>query len=494
MGREIDRTRFTEEDFRAFSAKLHDDLRALSAVLDRPGFGHCRDTLGAELELYITDPSGRALGINRELRRRFGDSRLALELNRYNLEYNFTPLALAGSPFGALETAITELLASLNREANPLGGCVLPIGILPTLSEADLGNQVMTDEPRYRALSDILIAMRGGSFDIAIDGKDPFAMSRADLTAEGICTSFQIHYSFPIERFVDTWNAMVLVTPLVLALSTNSPLLLGHRLWHETRIPLFKQATDGRRHNVPWHDLARVDLANDWLRHTPHELFAQRVYLYPPLIPLCSDESPADELAAGRLPDLHELCLHNGTIWHWNRPIYSAEDGGHIRVEMRSLPAGPTAVDMAANAAFHVGLAVGLRDQVEALLPALPFRYAAQNFYRAAREGPSAKLVWPSLNQNRLWERPVGAIAGSLLDTAQDGLAQLGVSSRDSDRMLTVIEERIASQQSGSSWQLRAFDHFLTAMDRPRALARLFDHYRALAGENQPVGGWEVPS
>lgn len=491
MGREIDRTRFSASDFRAFSARLHDNLRALKALLADPDFGHSQNTLGAELELYIVDRDCQALGIGRGLRNSFGDSKLALELNRYNLEYNFAPRPLAGKSFRDLEADITDMLERLGTSAAESGGRVLPIGILPSLRESDIGPQVMTDEPRYHALSDILIAMRGGTFDIAIDGVDSLAMSRADLTAEGICTSLQVHFGFPIENFVDTWNALTLVTPLVLAVATNSPLLLGRRLWHETRVPLFKQSTDGRRSDMPWHDLARVDLGNDWLRHSVHELFAQRVYLYPPLIPLCSDEDPLAALAEGRVPRLDELNLHNGTIWHWNRPVYSGDGNGHIRVEMRSLPAGPSAIDMAANAAFHIGLAVGLRHQVEPLLTALPFRFAARNFTLAARDGMAANLVWPSLSQNRLWEKPVRAIAPAMLETARRGLEELGVT--DGDRMLAVIEERVASGQSGSAWQLAAYENLRRRCQTDQALTTLVDCYRHNALANIPVSRWLVP-
>lgn len=492
MGREIARTGFGAEDFRAFSARLHDNLRALKQVMDRPGFGADASTLGAELEFYLVDEAGLPLPRNREVRDRAADPRATLELNRYNLEYNFPVHDFVDRPFSRLAAAMEATRERLDAHARREGGSLLAIGILPTLQERHLGEAMMTDEPRYRALSDVLVAMRGGSFDLNIDGPDPFALSREDITAEGICTSFQVHFGFPMASFVDTWNAMTLVTPLVLALSTNSPLLLGHRLWHETRVPLFKQSTDGRRRDVPWHDLARVDLTNDWLRHSAWELFAQRVYLYPPLIPVCHQEDPLAVLERGGVPQLHELNLHNGTVWHWNRPIYSGEGDGHIRIEMRSLPAGPSAIDMAANAAFHIGLAVGLRDQVESLLPAIPFRFANENFYRAARHGMDARLIWPSPQQNRLWDKPVRALAESLLETAARGLRELGVDDIEVDTLLGVIERRIQTGQSGSVWQLANFERLRTGHCREEALALLVQGYRRLSGDNRPVADWEA--
>ena len=89
----------------------------------------------------------------------------------------------------------------------------------------------------------------------------------------------------------------------------------------------------------------------------------------------------------GGLPGLDELRLHNGTIWRWNRPIYDPGDGGHLRIEMRALPSGPTPLDMMASAAFLIGISIGLRDRIDQLIPAFPFEYAEYNFYRAAQFG-----------------------------------------------------------------------------------------------------------
>jgi len=283
---------------------------------------------------------------------------------------------------------------------------------------------------------------------------------------------------------------MALTTPLVLALSANSPLLFGKRLWHESRVPLFKQATDSRRDGAPWHDLPRVDITRDWLRKSAYELFAQRVYLYPPLIPQCSEEDPADVLNCGHLPRLDELNLHNGTVWHWNRPIYCHHGDGHIRIELRSLPAGPSAIDMAANAAFHIGLAVGLRGQMDWLIPAMPFQFVAKNFMAAARDGMNAKLIWPSLNQNRLSDKSVRALGLSLIDTARCGLKSIKVEDSEADKMMGVIESRLESGQNGAVWQLDSFERLSSKMEPERALRKVVESYSAYSHANLPVSKW----
>ncbi|MAT51590.1 MAG: glutamate--cysteine ligase [Porticoccaceae bacterium] len=493
MGQEIPNSRFTDKDFQTFSRKLHDNLKALKQALARPGFGCQSPHLGAELELYMVDERGAPVDIASEVRAEAGDPNIALELNRYNLEYNFPIVPLSGAPFSQLEAAIRDAMARINGVAGARGGSAMAIGILPTLTDRDLGETRMTPEPRYRALSDILLAMRGGEFQIDIRGQDRYQTRREDLTLEGACTSFQVHFSFPLVDFVNLWNAMTLVTPLVLAVSTNSPFLMGRRLWHETRVPLFKQSTDSRRQGMRWHELPRVELGYDWVRQSPYELFAQRVYLYPPLIPHCYQEDPLVEIRGGGLPTLGELGLHNGTIWHWNRPIYCPDEGGHVRVEMRSLPAGPSAADMAANAAFHIGLAAGLAPTISDLLPAMPFRFVSENFYHAARDGIEARLIWPSLTQNRLRDRSTREIGESLLGLADDGLSRLGVSKADRVRMLAIIEQRIATGQTGSMWQLAAHDRFRNHLPGRKALRTLVQQYRQHTGDNEPVSTWPLP-
>lgn len=494
MGQDISRSTFTAQEHRQFEHKLHDNLAALKQILQRPDFGNNQPCLGAELELYILDAQGLPLGINQALLKEADDPSLTLELNRYNLEYNLPVQMLAGSPFSGLETLITDKLAHVNKLLSAREASVLGVGILPTLNEAHIGPKVMTPTLRYEALSEILLAMRGRDFKIDIDGEDPLRMQRQDVSLEGVCTSFQVHYNFPLAEFVDTWNAITLVTPLLLGVACNSPLLLGRRLWHETRVPLFKQSTDGRAQTPQWHDLPRVELGYDWLRNSVYELFAQRVYLYPSLIPLLNDEAPLECLAAGELPALHELNMHNGAIWHWNRPIYSSAENGHVRIEMRCLPAGPTPIDMAANAAFYIGLAAGLRHDIETLLPAMPFRFASDNFYRAARTGMNAKLVWPALRQNRLAERPLREIAESLLDTALAGLMSLDIDADEAQRMLDVMADRLASGQNGASWQLASLETLTPRIGREQALRRIVETYQVYFNANIPVSRWELAS
>jgi hypothetical protein len=63
---------------------------------------------------------------------------------------------------------------------------------------------------------------------------------------EGANTSFQVHLRVDPDRFASHFNAAQLATGPALAVAGNSPTFLGHPLWEETRVALFKQAVDDR--------------------------------------------------------------------------------------------------------------------------------------------------------------------------------------------------------------------------------------------------------
>lgn len=492
LGIEIDRTGFTPEDFTRFRAALSRNLKELEEALARPGFGRGEASLGAELEMYIVDGDARPLHLNQEIEAAMADPQLTLELNRYNLEYNLSPYRINESPFAATEREILACLTRLRTAAGQLGGRIVPIGILPTLRQTDFGPHCITDRRRYHALVKQLLEWRGDAFRIDIDGADPLQLDMNDITLEGANTSFQVHYRVEPADYADTFNAVQLTTPLVLAMGANSPTLFGRRLWHETRIPLFKQSIDTRQiERYGWNEPARVNFGQGWVRRDALEMFTEVVRIYPPLLPLCADDADGAR-GAGDAPSLAELRLHQSTVWLWNRPVYDNAGGGQLRIEMRALPAGPTAIDMVANAAFHIGLAEGLRGQINRLLPSLPFRLAEYNFYRAAQFGLDARILWPEPNQSSFAEQTVGALVKRLLPVAQQGLTAIGVDAQEADRYLAVIEARLARRQTGATWQLQRFVALAQTLPAQQALAAMLEEFMALSEDNVPVARWPL--
>ncbi|HZI13446.1 MAG TPA: glutamate--cysteine ligase [Myxococcus sp.] len=496
MGLAIQQEEFRPEDYTRFSQRLAEDLEALRALLARPGFGVGPCTIGAELELCLVDAAGYPLPINRQVLGQTVDPRVTLELDRFNLEVNLRPCPLAGRPFSGLRAEFEDTLGEVRRAAATQGARVAVIGILPTLREKDLGRGALTGLPRYRALSASIRRRRAAPFQVDISGEETLALTWDDVTLEGANTSLQYHLRVAPGDFARMYNAAQLATAPVLAVAGNSPLFLGKKLWDETRVALFRQAVDDR--GEPGEDgfrrpHARVSFGHGWVREGAYELFAEAVALHPPLLPVLSKESPLERAASGGLPELAELRLHQGTVWSWNRAIYDPKDSGHLRIELRSLPAGPTVVDMVANGAFLLGLTLGLAERVDALLPALPFLHACGNFLRASRQGLDAELMWPAEEAPSPRPVPVLELVPRLLPVARRGLVVLGgVDAAEADALLDVIERRVALRTSGARWQRRVLSRLEARQSREDALAAMLERYLLHAESGAPVHTWPV--
>jgi gamma-glutamyl:cysteine ligase YbdK (ATP-grasp superfamily) len=483
MGTNIDRESFDAEDRARFAVQLRDDLEGLRALLALPDFGNGPESLGAELELSLVDEMGLALPCNQRVLDAAKHPQLTLELDSFNLEYNLSPVPASGTPFAAMADEMRSALGMLTALAKPHGAQIATIGILPTLRHSDLQASAMTDLPRYHALSNAL-----RQIDIA--GDESLRFECDDVTMEGAATSFQVHLRVPPGRFARLYNATQLATAPALALSTNSPIFLGRKLWHETRIALFKQAVDSRTPDAVGVVPPRVLFGRGWVEASAYELFAQAVASFPAILPAPSADDAKTQLAAGQIPALSALRLHTGTVWHWNRPVFDPGAGGHLRIEMRALPGGPTPLDMMASAAFAVGLSVGLEAQSELLIQALSFERAQHNFYQAAQFGPQARLLWPSGAAFQLREASLPELLPELLEHAHRGLEQLGVDASERRSLLGLIDDRGRAATTGSCWQRRMLDRFSAMSSRQEALQAMLQCYLRESETGKPVHEW----
>jgi gamma-glutamyl:cysteine ligase YbdK (ATP-grasp superfamily) len=490
VGIEIDRVRFDESDYVEFAERLEHDLAALQLLLSRSGFGQQPRSLGAELELFLVDGRGMPVRRNTEILAGIRDSRVTVELDRFNLELNPRPSPLSGRPFEAMSDELRGLLTVVAEVAAAHSARVVMIGILPTLFRHHLDRGVMTDLPRYRALDHSLQRLRRQPFRICIQGRERLEMTTPHVAMEGANTAFQVHLRIAPEQFTSTFNAVQLATAPVLAAAGNSPTLLGRWLWEETRIALFEQSVDDRPNEEITRRPPRVDFGTQWVRGGPLELFEESVRLHQPLLPILSDEDPLDCIARQQPPRLDELRLHQSTVWRWNRAIYDSADGGHLRIEMRALPAGPTLVDMLANAAFLVGLTLALAPTSHVWVKTAPFEQVRNNFYHAARTGLGCLLAWPDDHGNMVVQ-PGAELVLRLLSRAAEGLREAGVAAEDI-ALLDVIDQRVRSAQTGACWQWRAFQALEPEVGRDQAFALVLERYRELAETGQPVHTWPL--
>lgn len=494
MGLAIEREEFSPEDHQRFARRLSECLEALRLVLRRPGFGEGPRTIGAELEMFLVDAAGFPLPVNQQVLGSTEDPRVTLEINRYNIECNLRPTALVGRPFTALRAEFEDAVAEVRRAAATQGARVAVTGILPTLREADFGGSALTDKPRYRALSAALRRRKEAPFKVSIAGEESLTLTWDDVTLEGANTSLQFHLRVAPAEFARMYNAAQLVTGPVLAVSTNSPHFLGRKLWDETRVALFRQALDdrGEPQGREFASHARVTFGHGWARESLFELFAESVALHAPLLPVLGPQSPLESVARGHVPGLDELRLHHGTVWNWNRAIYDPQDGGHLRIEFRALPAGPSVVDMVANGALLLGLTLGLAGEMDHLLPAMPFTHARGNFLRAAKQGMDAVMLWPTDKMPSPQPVPVVELVRQLLPVARKGLVGAGVEEPEADAMLALIEARLEARITGAGWQRRTLAWLEAQMPRADALAAMLERYLQHAASGRPVHEWPL--
>ncbi len=495
MGLQVERDTFTDEDHARFGQRLRDCLCVLRDVLARPGFGVGPQTIGAELELFLIDAAGCPLPMNEAVLAAAAHPHLALEADRFNLECQTPPVELAGRPFTRLGEHLDEALAAVRAAAARHGARIVTIGILPTLRESDLQPEALSRSARYRALSAGLRRLRQAPFEATIVGSDSLHVHCDDVTLEGANTSWQVHLKIAPAEFARTFNAAQIAVAPVLAAAGNSPMLFGRRLWQETRIALYRMAVDDRARSVADDDWrpARVSFGHGWARDGAWELFAESVAMHAPLLPLVTTEDPHAAARDG-VPTLAELRVHQGTVWHWNRAIYDPAGGGHLRIEMRPLAAGPTVVDMLANAAFVLGLTLALAPEADRLATSLTFGQARRNFYEAARHGLDAEILWPTTEAPSPRPMAAKALLARLLPLAHAALVGAGVDSGEVTTLLSVIEGRVASGMTGARWQLAALAAFERRYDRDTALAAMLEDYLTHTASGAPVHRWTVPS
>ena len=488
MGQDVDDRSFTREDRTRYREKVRRCLDVFARMLSEHDFSVGEPQVGVEIELNLVDDAGDPAMKNAEALEEIADEAFQTELGLFNVEINIPPQPASADGFAVLEETIRRDLNEAQAKAARAGAGLLMVGVLPTLREEHLGEHALSPNPRYHLLSDQILAARGEDIALVIDGADRLDTTADTIIPEAACTSTQLHLQVEPDDFATTWNAAQAVAGVQVAVGANSPFLLGRQLWHETRIPLFEQATDTRSEELKAQGVRpRVFFGERWITSV-FDLFEENVRYFPALLPIVEDEDPVAELEAGRVPSLAELRLHNGTVYRWNRPIYDVADGRpHLRVENRLLPAGPTVVDTLANAALFYGLVHVMRQSERPVWSQLSFRAAEDNFHQAARVGIDTDQYWPSVGTVSARE----LVLRHLLPLAHEGLAQMGVAGDVADRLLGVVEQRCIRGVNGATWLIDAFESELRrTSDRADAMRAVTRHYAALMHENEPVHLW----
>jgi hypothetical protein len=490
MGQEVAARVFSRADRQRYREKVRTCLDVFARMLADEQFEAGRGSFGLEIELNLTDDAGVPAMSNAVVLEAIADPDFQTELGQFNVEINIAPRRFTEGVFSELEEGVRASLNHGEERSRTTGAHMMIIGILPTVDEAHLNAAAFSANPRYQLLNEQIFAARGEDLEIDIRGIERLSTYADTIAPEAACTSVQLHLQVAPDAFAAHWNAAQAIAGVQAAVGANAPFFFGKELWRETRIALFEQATDTRPDELKAQGVRpRVWFGERWITSI-FDLFEENVRYFPALLPVCEAEDPVETLARGDIPQLAELRLHNGTIYRWNRPIYDVVRGRpHLRVENRILPAGPTVVDILANAAFYYGLLRVLVDEDRPLWTQMSFSAAEENFHVGARDGIEARVYWPGVG-----EVPVAELVlRRLLPQAHEGLDLLGIAAADRDRLLGLIERRCVMLRNGASWQSAMFHRLYDGgLERDEALRQMTVRYRELMHANEPVHDWPV--
>ncbi|MCC3277346.1 MULTISPECIES: glutamate--cysteine ligase [unclassified Arthrobacter] len=488
MGAEVSSRTFSRAQRTAYRQRLLENLDHFAHYLSTAQFADSA-SIGLELELNLTNRDFSPALRNQAVLERIADPAFQTEIGAFNIEMNHPAMSVGQFGLKDLEDSLRAQLNRADERAAQESADIMMVGILPTLTPGFMdGWEWLSSGQRYAALNTSVLQARGEDVLLDLSGPEPLSFYAQNIAPEAACTSVQLHLEVSPEEFAPAWNAAQMIAAPQVALAANSPVFMEHLLWHETRIELFKQAIDTRPPEMRNQGVRpRVWFGERWITSI-FDLFEENVRYFPALLPELSGNG--GETTPFGAPLLPELRLHNGTVYRWNRPIYDPGSGTpNLRLENRVLPAGPSVLDVVANAAFYYGLVEYIRTADRPLWSRVAFKTASDNFLTCARHGLEATVYWPGIG-----EIPVAElIVRHLIPQAAEGLRDLKVDASLIDRYLNVVTERARTEQNGAAWQiamLRRLEE--SGLSRPAALSELSRRYWENMHSNAAVHSWPL--
>lgn len=489
MGTQDVRSCHTTESRTAFFRAVLDDLRALERMLDTVAFDD-DIRIGAEQEYVLLDQHLNPAPAIEDVLAKLSDDRFTIELGRFNLEANLSPVRFGGRCLSALRAELEELTAMARAACRQVGAELLITGILPNFELVHARLENMTRLPRFAEFNRRSLASRGGRLPLAIQGRDALTLWHDNIMLEAGPTSFQVHLQVTPERFARAFNMSLLLAAPLVSVAANAALLGGNRLWHETRIPLLERSADLRTPAQSHRGgRSRTSLGAGFVKESIVELYREDLAYFDTILTPPSGESSLEVLERGELPKLSALAVFNGTVWRWIRPCFGITEGKpHLRIENRVISAGPTIADEMANAAFWLGLMQVLPERYPDLDSLIAFEDVDANFHAAARSGLDAELLW--IDGERV--NAADLIEEQLLPLAREGLVEAGISRRDADEALLNIRRRVQTRQTGAQWMLDAFESLPRELPRRERAWRVTSALVDLCEDGKPVSRWST--
>jgi CBS domain-containing protein/gamma-glutamylcysteine synthetase len=486
----------SHNEMQHFVRCLLDDVKAFEYMLENDWFESDITRIGAEQEMCLVDNKTlKPATINMQVMDQMGDYPWCVtELAKFNLETNLSPREFVGTCLSDLEEENRHYLSLIQKVLDQFDASIVLCGILPTLRKHDLEMHNLTPKDRYFALmAAIQKHLLGTSFELRVEGVDELLVKHDSPLLEACNTSFQVHLQVSPKEFVKMYNiSQVLAGPMI-AISANSPLVFGRRLWHETRIALFQQSLDTRTaHDHMRERLPRVNFGSGWLQGDITQIYKEDISRFRVLLAGAIEEDSLAMVLDGKVPKLRALQIHNSTVYRWNRPCYGISPNGkpHLRIENRVMPAGPTVVDATANAAFWLGSMIGMSLHHDDITKQMDFVDARDNFLKAAKFGIDTSFTWFKDKKVPVTE----LILKELLPLAKEGLKHRKVKSSDITKYMDIIEARAKEHRTGARWALRSFTSLKTQVTNDEAMTCITAAMIKNQKANKPVHTWAEPT
>ena len=476
MGIEIDKLTFTKAEEESFIKKLREETKILMEMFKQNRFQNSSFKCGYEVEAWVTDNDFLPAPYGEEFIKRLNHPLVVPEISKFNFELNGNPTYLDKGALFNLERDLTDLWMRCYNKARELNHNVVSIGSLPTVGQNMLTLENMSPQKRYYALNDQVLKLRKNKpIVLDIKGKEHLYVECNDVMTESAATSLQIHLQVSPENAGRFYNASIISSAFLVALSANSPLFFGKRLWDETRIALFEQSVDMPSFRGKNGEVKRVGMGSGYVQDSLFELFLENLDGFVPLLPMIMDE-PTENLA--------HLRLHNGTIWRWNRPLIGLEGGApHLRLEQRTPSSGPTVKDMVANMAFYFGMVHYLGEMKTAPEQLINFEDAKENFYQACQHSFNAQVKWVDGKHHNLQT----LLLNEILPPVRESLNSLYLDDFEIREYFdNILRPRTKSGQNGANWQ-KAF--ISTHGMRLQELTQVYSENQLT---NRPVHEWTI--
>ncbi|NUO00657.1 MAG: CBS domain-containing protein [Saprospiraceae bacterium] len=478
-----------------FTKHLLRDVYAFEYMLENDWFESGIARIGAEQEMFLVDnKTFKPAMINMEALKKMKTWEwVTTELAKFNLETNLTPREFKGDCLRQMEMENLDYLNKIRDKLKPMDASLVLTGILPTLTKMDLEMHNLTPNPRYIALMEAINRQLIGSFyELRLTGIDEILVKHQSPLLEACNTSFQVHLQVSPNDFVKYYNIAQTLAAPVLAISANSPIVFGKRLWHETRIALFQQALDIRTtHDHMRERSPRVSFGTGWLDKSIMEIYREDIARFRVLLGADIEEDSIELIRQGKVPKLKALQVHNSTVYRWNRPCYGISPNGqpHLRIENRVLPSGPTVLDSTANAAFWLGAMVGMAHLHKDIRDQISWEDVRDNFAKSAQVGIDSTFTWFKDKKISVCD----LVTKELIPIARKGLEIQQVDKADIDRYMDIIGARAEQHMNGARWQLRAFTKLKKQVGRDEALSVMTASIIKNQLKEMPVHTWELP-